>query len=63
MNPTPDANPVYAQNVVGKVVVHIPLIGTAVQAMRANILVTVLVIVLLFALTESIKILLRRHKR
>jgi signal peptidase len=61
MNNDPDVKPVYAPNVAGKVIFHVPYVGTAVQMMRANIAVTVVMAVLFFALIESILVLLRRR--
>jgi signal peptidase len=54
-NTSPDANPVYAPNVIGKVVFHVPLLGHIVQLMRAHLVIFLALCVGVFALAELLR--------
>ncbi|MDR1806410.1 MAG: signal peptidase I [Propionibacteriaceae bacterium] len=55
-NPSPDAKPVYAPNVIGKVVFYCPYLGHVVQLMRAHLILFIALCVGALALAELLRV-------
>jgi signal peptidase len=55
-NSTPDPEPIYAPNVIGEVVFHVPFLGHVVQLMRAHLLIFIALCVGLFAFVELLRV-------